>query len=72
MDSVNIEQRMMVLEEKLEHQEYTMEKLNDVILDQQQQLDTLEVNLHRLRDMLQGSYDDIQQRQKEEPPPPHY
>ncbi len=46
------EQRMTVLEEKLEYQEYTMEKLNEVILSQQNQLDKLEENLVLLREKL--------------------
>jgi uncharacterized coiled-coil protein SlyX len=39
-------------EEKLEYQEYTMEKLNEVILSQQNQLDKLEENLVLLREKL--------------------
>jgi uncharacterized coiled-coil protein SlyX len=46
------EQRMTVFEEKLEYQEYTMEKLNEVILSQQNQLDKLEENLVLLREKL--------------------
>ncbi len=67
----NVEQRMMVLEEKLEYQDYTIEKLNDVVFAQQKQLDKMEVYLHRLRDMLQVSYEDVEQRMKREVPP-HY
>ena len=49
------EQRMTVLEEKLEYQEYTMEKLNDVILSQQNQLDKLEENLVLLHEKMAGT-----------------
>lgn len=44
------ENRLTTLEEKLEYQDYTLEKLNEVIITQQRQLDRLEtdlVNLHQ-------------------------
>lgn len=55
----SIENRMMVLEEKMEYQEYTIEKLNDVIINQQHQLDKLETKMARLRDRFEVSLMDV-------------
>ena len=41
--------RLMIMEEKLEYQDYTMEKLNEVIITQQRQLDKLEGEMLSLR-----------------------
>lgn len=46
----SIENRLMVLEEKLEYQDYTIEKLNEVIISQQNQLDLLESQVRILND----------------------
>lgn len=67
----SIDNRLVLLEEKLEFQEYTIEKLNDVIISQQLQIDRLEDNLRRLRERVETGQiepgDTI-----EEPLPPHY
>ncbi len=49
----NLEQRLVVLEEKLEYQDYTLEKLNEVIITQQRQLDKFELELNRLREKVE-------------------
>jgi len=41
--------RLTIVEEKLEFQDYTMEKLNEVIITQQRQLDKLEGEMLSLR-----------------------
>ena len=41
--------RLTIMEEKLEFQDYTMEKLNEVIITQQRQLDKLEGEMLSLR-----------------------
>lgn len=57
-DSGNVESRLRVLEEKLEYQDYTMDKLNDVLVTQQRQVDKLEDEVHSLRQKIDVLYDD--------------
>lgn len=58
----NIEERLVILEEKLEYQDYTLEKLNEVIFAQQQQIDRLEVELKRVREKFE-----IQELESQQP-----
>lgn len=67
----NIEHRLIVFEEKLEYQDYTLEKLNDVIISQQHQIDKLESALRRLTEKVEAGYLELDES-GEEPPPPHY
>ncbi|HKJ63798.1 MAG TPA: SlyX family protein [Desulfopila sp.] len=47
-----VDKRLMSVEEKIEYQEYTIEKLNDVIFSQQQQLSEMEQWLKLLEERL--------------------
>lgn len=67
----NLDERLVVLEEKLEYQDYTLEKLNDVLIAQQRQLDEMEISLQRLREKIEIQELDGDQ-QGEEAPPPHF
>jgi SlyX protein len=51
------ENRLTILEEKLEYQDYTLEKLNDVIITQQRQIDRLETDLFNLHKKLEVESD---------------
>lgn len=69
--SESIEHRLIALEEKLEYQDYTVEKLNDVIVAQQKQIDKLEVELARLQEKMEANHLELDDSGKE-PLPPHY
>ncbi len=53
----NIENRLMVLEEKLEYQDYTIDKLNDVIIAQQLQIEEMEERLKEICDRIESMHD---------------
>lgn len=64
-DAGKTDDRLTILEEKLEYQDYTMEKLNDVIITQQRQLDKLEGEMLSLRkkfDVVYAEVDATQQK----------
>ncbi len=67
-----MENKIIELESKLAFQDETINELNDVITDQQQQLDSLreEIRLVNLRiaSVAQASAS----AEEKEPPPPHY
>ncbi len=69
--SAGVENRMIILEEKLEYQDYTLEKLNDVIIAQQNQIDKLEDKLSRLKEKMEANQLEIE-KGLDEPTPPHY
>jgi SlyX protein len=62
--------RIRILEEKFEYQDETIEALNDVIIEQQAQLDSLEDKIRRLEALFNAIEDSP--AGGEEPPPPHY
>lgn len=66
----DINDRIQVLEEKFAYQERTIDALNDVIIDQQTQLNSLEEQILRLKALLTAIEDNP--NGGEEPPPPHY
>ncbi len=66
------EKRLQVLEEKFEYQDNTIDALNDVIIDQQNQITKLEERLNRLESMLLNIHTEAAIPGGEEPPPPHY
>ncbi len=66
----DINDRVQVLEEKFEHQDRTIDVLNDVIIEQQTQLNTLEDQIRRLQALLAAMED--KPNDGDEPPPPHY
>ena len=64
-----ISRRMQLLEEKFEYQDQTIETLNDVIIEQQNQIKALEENLAKLQTLLSTN---LVQDEKDDPLPPHY
>ena len=65
-----INNRILVLEEKFEYQERTIDALNEVIIEQQTQLNSLEDRILRLQGLITAIEDNP--NGGEEPPPPHY
>ena len=65
-----INNRILVLEEKFEYQERTIDALNEVIIEQQTQLNSLEDRILRLQGLITAIEDNP--GGGEEPPPPHY
>lgn len=66
-----LEERMTLLEEKLEFQDYTVEKLNDVLITQQNQIDELEHRLGVLQQKMDTFQTDSHSEDKTQRPP-HY
>ncbi len=62
-------QRLQILEEKFEYQDRTIETLNDVIIEQQAQINTMEAALVKLQSLLATN---LIQEEPKDPPPPHY
>jgi len=62
--------RIQILEEKFEYQERTIDDLNEVIIEQQNQLNALEEQMERLQTLLTAIQDTPDEGQ--DPPPPHY
>lgn len=69
--SAEVEERFQVLENKVIHQEYTVEELNSVVTRQQDQIDALTAEVQRMRALI-GDGPDRTIDAREEPPPPHY
>ena len=67
-DDISI--RLQVLEEKFAHQERLVDALNEVIIEQQTQLGTIEEQFRRFRDLLETIHNHPPGGQ--DPPPPHY
>ncbi|MBJ19157.1 MAG: SlyX family protein [bacterium] len=69
--SEEVEERFQVLENKVIHQEYTVDQLDSVVTQQHDQIDLLRSEVQRLRALIEeGPERTIEAR--EEPPPPHY
>lgn len=66
-----VDSRLMVLEEKVEYQDYTIEKLNEALVSQQLQLDTLEEKIKRLDEKLSAGLLEHGDSDNSTPPP-HY
>lgn len=64
-----IDKRLQVLEEKFEYQDQIIETLNDVIIGQQRQINSLEEALVKLHTLLAAN---MIQSEQNDPPPPHY
>ncbi|HEY8066534.1 MAG TPA: SlyX family protein [Methylosinus sp.] len=61
--------RLVALETAVAHQDRMVAELNDVIALQWRRIDTLDRQIARLREEFQKLGD---QRDSQEPPPPHY
>ncbi len=70
-DLEQLEQRVMELEIRSAHQEDTIEQLNQVIFNQQQQIDDLNRHLSHLKSQL-NNLQEATAKESEETPPPHY
>ena len=65
-----IDRRIQILEEKIEYQDKTIDALNDVVIEQQSQLNTIEEQLGRVRSILAAMHE--RPLEGDDPPPPHY
>jgi len=66
------DKRIDELETKIAYQEYTIQELNDVIYEQQQQIDRVEVMCKHLMDRIQTLSDTGANEQPANDRPPHY
>ena len=66
----DINRRLQVLEEMFEYQDQTIDDLNDVLIEQQNQINSLENQLLRLQELLTTLQDSAPAG--EDSPPPHY
>lgn len=66
-DTAKNTDRLTIMEEKIEFQDYTMEKLNEVIITQQRQLDKLEGEMLSLRKKFDVVYAETDVKQKSTP-----
>ena len=69
--SEEVEERFQVLENKVIHQEYTVEELNSVVTRQQDQIDALINEIKKLHTLMSEEAERTIEA-REEPPPPHY
>lgn len=69
---MDLNERMIELETKSSYQEHLIQELNEVIISQQKQLDTLESSIQRVSNYLKNNQDLQLARPDEEVPPPHY
>ncbi len=65
-----LESRLQVLEENYEYQDQLLETLNEVIIKQQEQVDSMQDEIKRLRDALVALLSG--EEKGKEPLPPHY
>ena len=68
-DDINL--RLQVLEEKFAHQENLVDALNEVIIEQQKQLGTIEEQFRNLRSQLAAMHE-LFPGGGQDPRPPHY
>ena len=66
------EQRITELETKVAYQEHTIQELNDVIYEQQQQIDKIEIMCRHLMDRIQSLSESGAGDQPANEKPPHY
>lgn len=67
-----MENRIIDLESKLAFQDETINELNEVITDQQQQLDQLREEIRLLSLRIASVAESSGTTEEKEPPPPHY
>ena len=66
----NTEERLIELESRTLEQEHLLQKLNEVIIEQQAQIDRLKQKLEELRHEVREGAAGVED--VDEPPPPHY
>ena len=69
---MNTEDRITELEIQFTHQKETIADLNDVILTQQKNIDSLESRLLKMESEIKRASSSNIVDPSEEPPPPHY
>jgi len=67
-----MENRIIDLESKLAFQDETINELNEVITDQQNQLDELREEIRLLNLRIVSVAESANVSEEKEPPPPHY
>lgn len=67
----DLEERIQNLEETMSFQEETIDSLNEVVISQQNQIDTLILEIEKIQGALTTIGGD-QGPQIPDPPPPHY
>ncbi|QIW15203.1 SlyX protein [Pasteurellaceae bacterium RH1A] len=65
-------ERITELETKLAFQEFTLEELNQALIEQQFALDKLQLQVRHLAEKLSGMKGSNIASREEETPPPHY
>jgi len=69
---MNLENRIIELETRLSYQDHVIQELNEVVVRQQDQIDSLIRDGRRIRDHLKEQQSSGLARPDEEAPPPHY
>ncbi len=64
--------RIIELETKISYQDHTIDELNDVIVQQQQQIDQINLQLKRLHAQLTHLRSSSSEINADDTPPPHY
>lgn len=67
-----MENKIIDLESKLAFQDESINELNDIITDQQQQLDQLREEIRLLSLRMTSVAESTVNSEEKEPPPPHY
>ena len=69
---MDLENRIIELETRLSYQDHVIQELNEVVVHQQDQIDSLIRDSRRMRDHLKEQNQSGIARPEEEAPPPHY
>ncbi|WP_455201938.1 SlyX family protein [Kaarinaea lacus] len=67
-----MEGRITELESRVAFQDDTIQKLNDVIVDQQQQIDQISAQMAVLKEQIKTLSPEMLADESQETPPPHY
>jgi SlyX protein len=67
----DIENRVMELEIKNTHQEETIEQLNQIVIEQQKSITEIARHIEQLQNKILN-LQDSNEKERPEPPPPHY
>ncbi len=72
MTNSEFDKRITELEIRLTHNEDTLEQLNQIIITQRNEIDTLQIQLEYLNKKLKTAQNSLLADEKDEIPPPHY
>ena len=67
-----MDERIIELETRLAFQDSTLQELNAVVTEQQQQIDELRAQIDRLLERIDDMSQSASVNPADEPPPPHY